>query len=272
MQVAESFNMTFELPFTMPPAHCQRFKNKVAVVTAATAGIGLAIAYRLAQEGASVVISSRKQKNVDEVVQFLSLKGFDVIGVQCHVDKDEDRANLVKTVKELKGRVDVLVSNAASSTHMGSILDVKDSDWDKMFRTNVRAGLLLSQAFVPLMPSGSSILFVSSIAGFTPEFPISTYGVTKTALFGLTKALAKELSREKNIRVNCLAPGVIKTSFSKTLWESESAHEMSTSSVFMQRIGVPHEMAGPAAFLCSEDASFITGEIIIAAGGVNARI
>ena len=120
------------------------------------------------------------------------------------------------------------------------------------------------------MKNGGSIVFVSSIAGFNPTAPLGGYGVTKTALFGLTKGLAAELGASKNIRVNCVAPGVIRTRFSRMLWENNDVLESVNKGCILSRVGKPEEIAGPVAFLCSKDASYITGETILVAGGKGA--
>nr|AND95631.1 Dehydrogenase/reductase SDR family member 4 [Chromera velia] len=251
---------------------CRRFEGKLAVVTASTAGIGLAIATRLASEGADVVVSSRKEDAVRKTETELQAKGLSVKGVVCHVDKKGDRERLLQTAVQWKGKkIDVLVSNAASSTSFGTTLDTPEKSWDKMFQTNVKAAFLLVQEALPVLPPGSSVLLVASYLGFQPEAPIGVYGITKTALFGLTKALALELG-PSGVRVNCLAPGVVKTNFSRLLWEDESANEAASSRTALKRVGEPDEMGGPAAFLLSEDASYVTGETVVAAGGMQSRL
>eukprot|EP00386_Alphamonas_edax_P009244 GDKI01030429.1.p1 GENE.GDKI01030429.1~~GDKI01030429.1.p1 ORF type:complete len:280 (-),score=77.88 GDKI01030429.1:22-861(-) len=251
---------------------CKRFEGKVCVVTASTAGIGLAIARRLLQEGGDVVISSRRQGNVDDVLMDLKSEGYDnVRGIACHVSNPKDRHRLLEFTLEWRGRVDVLVSNAAASTSFGSTLDTSEDGWNKMFDTNVKAAFLLAREFAPKIPPNGCILFVSSYLAFQPEQPIGVYGITKTALLGLTKALAAELG-SSGIRVNCLAPGVVKTNFSRLLWESEAANAEMTKRTQLGRLAETEEMAGPAAFLCSEDASYVTGETLVAAGGMQSRL
>uniref|UniRef100_A0A452G3L3 Dehydrogenase/reductase SDR family member 4 n=1 Tax=Capra hircus TaxID=9925 RepID=A0A452G3L3_CAPHI len=184
-------------------------ENKVALVTASTDGIGFAIARRLAQDGAHVVVSSRKQQNVDRAVAALQGEGLSVSGTVCHVGKAEDRERLVATAVKLHGGVDILVSNAAVNPFFGSLMDVTEEVWDKVLDINVKAAALLTKAVVPEMAKrgGGSIVIVSSIGAYSPLGP---YNVSKTALLGLTKNLAIELA-EWNVRVNCLA-----------LWEGEA--------------------------------------------------
>jgi len=247
-------------------------KDKVAIVTASTDGIGFAIAQRLLEEGCKVTVSSRKLPNVEKAVAELKSKGFkNVIGVPCHVaNKDQIKDMVEKTVKAF-GTVDILVSNAGVSPVPGPILGSDDVQWDKIFEINVKAAWYLTRACKPYLKSGSSILFVSSVAGFRPVPPIGLYGVSKTALFGLTKSLALELGPE-NIRVNCLAPGTIVTKMSEMLTEEGELSKSILAQISLGRFGQSHEMASTVAFLCSDEASYVTGEILVAAGGMPAHL
>ncbi|XP_036740549.1 dehydrogenase/reductase SDR family member 4-like isoform X4 [Manis pentadactyla] len=190
--------------------------NKVALVTASTEGIGFAIARRLAQDGAHVVVSSRKQQNVDQAVATLQGEGLSVMGTVCHVGKAEDRERLVATALNLYGGIDILISNAAVSPFFGNLLDATEDVWDKILGINVKAAALMTKAVVPEMEKrgGGSVVIVASIAAYNAFPGLGPYNVSKTALLGLTKNLALELA-QKNIRVNCLAPGLIKTNFSR---------------------------------------------------------
>ncbi|XP_055989190.1 dehydrogenase/reductase SDR family member 4 isoform X4 [Sorex fumeus] len=213
-------------------ARRDRLANKVALVTASTDGIGFAIARRLAQDGAHVVVSSRKQQNVDRAVTTLQGEGLSVTGTVCHVGKAEDRERLVATAVKLHGGVDILVSNAAVNPFFGNMLDASEEVWDK---------------------------------GLGP------YNVSKTALLGLTKNLALELG-PRNIRVNCLAPGLIKTSFSSVFWTDKAREDSIKEIMRIGRIGKPEECAGIVSFLCSEDASYINGETVVVGGGTPSRL
>ncbi|GBG63639.1 hypothetical protein CBR_g38950 [Chara braunii] len=207
-------------------SQCRRLEGRVAVVTASTAGIGLGIARRLGHEGASVVVSSRKQKNVDEAVNTLRSEGIDVMGAVCHVGSAQQRKALVKAT-------------------------VKD-------------------AAAHISPGCGSVIFISSISAFDPAPPIATYAITKTALLGLTKGLATELAPE--VRVNCVAPGIVPTNFAAALVTSDEAREASVSKTLLGRLGTPADIGSVVAFLASDDASYITGETIIAAGGMQSRL
>ncbi|XP_069490027.1 dehydrogenase/reductase SDR family member 4-like isoform X1 [Ambystoma mexicanum] len=247
--------------------------KKVALVTASTEGIGLAIARRLAQDGAHVVVSSRKKANVDRTVEELRAENLSVSGVVCHVGKEEDRQRLVATAVEQFGGIDILVSNAAVNPFAGNILDSTDEVWEKILDVNVKATFLLVKLVVPHMQKrgAGAIVIVSSLAGYSPFQTLGPYSVSKTALLGLTKALSPELA-PMNIRVNCLAPGLIKTKFSSSLWQDESMMNHMLASLGVQRLGTPEDCAGTVSFLCSPDAAYITGETIVVAGGSQSRL
>eukprot|EP00927_Polykrikos_kofoidii_P069691 TRINITY_DN65270_c0_g1_i1.p1 TRINITY_DN65270_c0_g1~~TRINITY_DN65270_c0_g1_i1.p1 ORF type:complete len:254 (+),score=39.05 TRINITY_DN65270_c0_g1_i1:139-900(+) len=251
----------------------QRFSGKVCVVTGSTAGIGLATAERLLSEGAIVVISSRKQANVDTTLEALRKQhGEDrMSGLACHVGKVEDRDALAQHVVKKHGEFDVLVLNAATSPPQPTILETSETLFDKIMDVNVKAQLGLVQAMAPFMSGGGSICFVSSVGGYTPGAPHPAYGISKTAVFGLTRALATELSGQ-GIRVNCVAPGMVRTAFSKPLWENQDIADMVVKSTLLKRLGTAEEIAGCIAFLCSADAGFVTGEVLAAGGGPAPRL
>uniref|UniRef100_A0A8D2AJJ1 Dehydrogenase/reductase SDR family member 4 n=1 Tax=Sciurus vulgaris TaxID=55149 RepID=A0A8D2AJJ1_SCIVU len=243
-----------------------KLANKVAVVTGSTNGIGFTIARRLAQDGAHVVISSRKQQNVDQAVNTLQGEGLSVTGTMCHVGKAEDRERLVSTALEHCGGVDFLVCTAGVNPFVGSTLGSSEQVWDKILSVNVKAPALLLSQLLPHMENRGqgSVVLVSSAAAYVPYARLGAYNVSKTALLGLTKTLAVELA-PKNIRVNCLVPGFIKTDFSQ-LTEDPDLEEYLKKLFGIQRVGKPEDCAGLVSFLCSPDASYITGENIVVAG------
>jgi len=250
--------------------------GRVAIVTASTDGIGLAIAKRLANDGAKVMISSRKEKNVQRALDTLYSDGLSndkVKGVVCHVGSQTDRAKLIEATVSNFGGVDILVSNAATNPTMGSIFDCSEEAWDKIFEVNVKAAFLLTKELVPHLEKrkGSNIVYVSSIAGFQPFAILGAYSVSKTALLGLTKAVAQELGPQ-NIRVNCVAPGVIRTRFSSAITNNDVIHDKMMEIVPLGRVGEPDEIAGLVSFLVSDDASYVTGETYVAAGGQPSRL
>ncbi|EHH63491.1 dehydrogenase/reductase SDR family member 2, mitochondrial isoform X6 [Macaca nemestrina] len=191
--------------------------ERVAVVTGSTSGIGFAIARRLAQDGAHVVISSRKQQNVDRAAAQLQREGLSVAGIVCHVGKAEDRERLVATALEHCGGIDFLVCCAGVNPLVGSTLGTSEQIWDKILNVNVKSPALLLSQLLPYMEKRKgAVTLVSSVAAYFPRMELGVYNVSKTALLALTRTLALELA-PKDIRVNCLVPGVIKTDFSKVV-------------------------------------------------------
>lgn len=253
----------------------KRFQGKTVIITASTLGIGKAIAERFAQEGASVVISSRKQKNVDEVVDDFKSKGYDVLGLVCHAGKMEHLQNLVDKTVEKYGKIDVLVSNVAVNPAMGPILNANEQQYDKIFDVNVKSHFFLLKMAYPHIPKNadSSVIVVSSVGGFNPSEALGLYSVSKTALIGLIKALRYQLAKD-GVRINGLAPGVFKTRFAEALWKDPKSPitKMSLASIPQGRFGEPEECGGVAAFLASKDAGHITGETIVINGGNHARL
>lgn len=251
-----------------------RLDGKVAVVTASTEGIGFAIAKRLAQEGAKVVVSSRNQAKVDAAISQLKKDGLGekVIGTVCHVGKAEDRKRIFDEAVKLGG-LDILVSNAGVSPAMGPILDCSEQVWDKIFELNVKAGFLLAKDAMPHFKKrgGGKIIFISSIGGYQPIPFIGAYCVSKTALLGLTKVIASDVAGD-NVTVNCIAPGIIETKFSQPLTSDEANQAHILSLTALKRLGKPDDIAGVAAFLASSDSDYITGETILVTGGIPARL
>lgn len=248
----------------------RRFQGKVAVVTASTQGIGFAIAERLGLEGASVVVSSRRQKNVEEAVEKLRAKGIDVLGVACHVSSREQRRDLIQKTVNKYGGIDILVSNAAANPTVNPIVEVPEPVLDKLWEVNVKATILLVQDAAAHLSQESSIIIISSIAAYSPEASMAMYGVTKTALLGLTKALAAEMA--PNTRVNTVAPGFVPTHFADFLVRNEDIRNSIEERTLLGRLGKTTDMASAVAFLASSDASFITGETLVVAGGLPSRL
>nr|XP_027775890.1 dehydrogenase/reductase SDR family member 2, mitochondrial-like [Marmota flaviventris] len=241
--------------------------DKVAVITGSTKGIGFAIARHLAQNGAHVVICSRKQWNVDQAVTTLQKEGLSVTGTVCHVGKAEDRDRLVAKALEHHKGIDFLVCVAGVNPLVGSTLGASEQVWDKILGVNVKAPALLLSQLLPHMENrgGGSVVLVSSVAAYMPISKLGVYNTSKTALLGLCKSLAVELA-PKGIRVNSIVPGIIKTDFiqmEKTLPYTPS----DLNKIYgLQRLGEPEDCAGIVSFLCSSDASYITGENITVAG------
>ncbi|XP_049624925.1 dehydrogenase/reductase SDR family member 2, mitochondrial-like [Suncus etruscus] len=244
-----------------------KFANKVAVLTGSTNGIGLACARRLAQEGAHVVICSRKKDNVDKAVAMLQGEGLSVTGTVCHVGKAEDRERLVTTALEHNKGVNFLVCVAGVNPLVRSTMGTSEQIWDKILEVNVKAPALLLKQLLPHMENRgqSSVILVSSVVAYNPTVELGVYNISKTAILGLTKTLAKELA-PKNIRVNCIAPGLIQTDFIKKISEEPAAWNIIKEREAIQREGVPEDCSGLVSFLCSPDAAYISGETIAVAG------
>ncbi|XP_030036115.1 dehydrogenase/reductase SDR family member 4 [Manduca sexta] len=275
LKFLSSYNIPKMIPYTVSTRenHSVRLKGKVAIVTASTEGIGYAIAKRLGDEGASIIISSRKESNVNKAVKSLRDDGINVEGVVCHVANAEQRKQLFDMANNKFGGLDILVSNAAVNPSVAPILETDDNVWDKIFEINVKCSWLLAKEAYPFLMKrgGGSIVFISSIAAYQPMEPLGAYSVSKTTLLGLTKAIANEIVHD-NIRVNCVAPGIVATKFASAITSNEAGAERSLSIVPMKRFGKPSEIASAVAFLVSDDASYITGETIAAAGGAHAHL
>ena len=242
--------------------------NKVAIVTGSTRGIGKSIAIQLASAGAKVIISGRKQETCDLVSNELNNKGFFTKPIACHVgDKDQINDLINQTIKEF-GCIDILVSNAATNPSFGPISKLEDKAFDKIMDVNVKASIWLSNLVAKHMvkKKKGSIIILSSITAILGTDNIGAYGISKAAEAALVRNLAVELGPE-GIRVNGIAPGLIKTDFSRALWENPSNLKRQENLTPLRRIGTPDDIAGIAHFLACEASSFITGQLIIADGG-----
>jgi dehydrogenase/reductase SDR family member 4 len=242
--------------------------GKIALVTGASKGIGEAIARYLAHAGATVVINSRKQDELDLVAAEIKKEGGKCIGIAANAGDLESCQQLVKAVIEQHGGIDILVNNAATNPVYGGILEAESWAFDKIMTVNVKAPFELSKLVFQSMKSrgGGSIINISSIAGITPDPGLGLYSVSKAALNMLTKASAKEWGTA-GIRVNAICPGLIKTKFSKALWENEDILKKFTKNIAIPRMGTVEEIAGLALFLASDAASYTTGGIFTADGG-----
>ncbi|XP_061231773.1 dehydrogenase/reductase SDR family member 4-like [Neopsephotus bourkii] len=248
--------------------------GKVAAVTAATDGIGLAVAAALARAGAHVVLSSRRADHVEAALGRLRALGLEhVTGCVCHVGRAQDRQALVQKALDTYGGIDILVSNAATNPVMGSTLEAEEEAWEKIFQVNVTAAAMLIRLVVPHMEKrgGGSIVVMSSLAGYMPFPALGPYSVSKAALLGLVKALGPEL-RPRGIRINGVAPGLIRTRFSRALWEDESMRNHVMKTMGIDRLGTPDDVAGVVTFLCSPAAAYVTGETLVVAGGAPSRL
>ena len=242
--------------------------GKVAIVTGSSKGIGLSIARGLSENGAKVVISSRKQEAVDAVAQEFKEAGLEATGIECHIGDAKQREQLIAKTMEVYGRIDILVNNAAINPFYGPLEAAEEALFDKIMNVNVKAPWLLSNLALPHMKAngGGSIINISSVEGIHPGFRLGLYSMTKSTLIMLTKNQAKEWGRY-GIRSNVVCPGLIKTKFSESLWSDEKLVAQYTGVVPLKRVAEPDEMAGVVMLLASDAGSYMTGGVYTADGG-----
>lgn len=241
--------------------------DKVAIVTGSSKGIGKSIAQGLAENGARVVVTSRKQEAVEAVAKSFREAGLEAMGIACHVGNSEDRHKLIDETIEHYGRIDILVNNAAINPFYGPLEGANEEIFNKIMDVNVKAPWILSNLVLPHMKAnGGSIINISSVEGIHPGFQLGLYSMTKSALIMLTKNQAKEWGRF-GIRSNVICPGLIKTKFSEGLWSDEKLVSYYTGVVPLQRVAEPDEMAGLVMLLASDAGSYMTGGVYAADGG-----
>jgi NAD(P)-dependent dehydrogenase (short-subunit alcohol dehydrogenase family) len=245
--------------------------GKVAVVTGSSRGIGRAIAERLAEHGAKVVVSSRKAEACKEVADAINKKhGKDsAIVIPANISSKDELKNLVEETDKKLGKIDVLVCNAASNPYFGPLAGIQDDQFRKILDNNIISNHWLAQLVSPQMIKRreGSIIIVSSIGGLRGSPVLGAYCISKAADFQLARNLAVEYGPH-NVRVNCIAPGLIKTDFARALWEDKERLKVREEQTPLRRIGEPDEVAGAAVFLASAAGSFVTGQNIVIDGGV----
>ena len=244
-------------------------KGKTAIITGSSRGIGKAIAIRMAQYGAKVMISSRKIDACNAVVEEIKALGGEAYAQECNIASKEALQNLCDVSYEKLGKVDILVLNAASNPYYGPLAKITDEAFDKVMNNNVKSNLWLSNMVLPKMAEtgGGKAIVISSIAGIKGSNVLGAYSISKTADLGLVRSLAVEWG-PKNITVNALCPGIIKTDFAKALWDNPEILASVEKNAPLKRIGTPDEVAGAAILLASSSGSFITGQKIVMDGGV----
>ena len=242
-------------------------KDKVALITGASRGIGQAVAIGLAQAGADVVIASRKLPDLEKVAEEIKKTGRKCLPVAAHVGKMEEISNLMKKVLEEFGKIDILVNNAATNPTMASAMDVDERAWDSIMNLNLKGLFFLSQAVAKVMKEkgGGKIINVSSIGGITPDL-LPVYCISKAAVIMATKVMAQQWA-PYNIRVNAIAPGLTKTRFSEALWKNPDILKMAMSRTPLARPADPEEMVGAIIYLVSDASSYVTGQVIAIDGG-----
>jgi dehydrogenase/reductase SDR family member 4 len=245
--------------------------GKVALVTGGSRGIGRAIALQLADAGADVIVSSRKLPDLEKVAEEIKGRGRKSLAVSAHNAKMEDLQNLMAKVKSEFGRLDILVNNAVANPVMADVLHMEEAPFDLIMSANIKGYYFLSQAAARMMVeqgSGGAIVNIASVGGYFVTIGLGPYCISKAAIIMMTKCLAAELGPHK-IRVNCIAPGIVKTKFSQALWSNEKMMAELMKKMPLQKISEPEEIARTALYLASEASSFMTGSTLIIDGGAN---
>jgi NAD(P)-dependent dehydrogenase (short-subunit alcohol dehydrogenase family) len=242
--------------------------GKVAVVTGSTRGIGRAIAEAMAAAGARVVITSRKADMCDEVASEFLNNGCDAHPVPCNVGRREDLERLVSETFRHFGAIDLLVLNAAINPYRGPLSQLPEDVFTKVIDSNLRSKLHLCNLVLPRMAGkgGGSVIVISSIVGLRGSLMLGMYAITKAADMQLVRNLAVEWG-PANIRVNGIAPGIVRTDFARALWENPEIAAQAASSYPLRRFGEPDDLGGAAVFLASRAAAWMTGQTIVIDGG-----
>ncbi len=244
--------------------------GKVAIITGSSRGIGKAIAERMAQHGAKVVISSRKAGPCEEVAAAINAAEGEgtAIAVPANISSKEDLQRVVDEARKAFGKVDIVVCNAASNPYYGPMAGIADDQFRKILDNNIVSNHWLINMVIPEMieRKDGAVIIVSSIGGLRGSPVIGAYNISKAADFQLARNLAHEYGKH-GIRVNCIAPGLIKTDFAKALWDNPETLKRSTETVPLRRIGEPDEIAGAAVFLASAAGTFMTGQAVVVDGG-----
>lgn len=244
--------------------------DRVALITGASQGIGKAIAAGFAEMGATVVVNSRKQDAVDAVVAEFHEQEWQAAGIAANVGDVEQAHGLVDETVARFGRIDIVVNNAAVNPVFGAAVDTEERAFDKIIAVNVKAPFeICKRAFPHLRQTQGAVINISSIGGITPEQGIGVYSTSKAALINLTKVFAREWG-PYGVRANVICPGLIKTKFSRALWQNEPIKQHFLRQVPLNRVGLPHEVAGLAVFLASAAGAYCTGGVYLVDGGFTA--
>jgi NAD(P)-dependent dehydrogenase (short-subunit alcohol dehydrogenase family) len=244
--------------------------GRVAVITGSSRGIGRAVAERLAQHGAKVVISSRKADACQSVADAINAARGDrtAIAVAANISSKDDLRNLTAKAREAFGKIDILVCNAATNVHMGPMSTITDEQFRKMLDNNILSNHWLIQLVAPEMSARreGAIVIVSSVGGLQGSAILGAYSLSKAADLQLARNLAVELG-PLNITVNCVAPGIIKTDFARALWQNPKIAKATEAATPLRRLGEPDDVAGAVVFLCSPAGRYVTGQTLVIDGG-----
>lgn len=246
--------------------------GKVALLTGASRGMGRQMAEALARQGATVVISARKQEQLDAAAAEINaaIGETRVYAVAANAGRKEDLERLVEETHRLAGPIDIVIGNAGVNPHYGPIGEIPDEAYNKIMQTNVQSNLWLARLVAPDMAAkgSGSMIFTASVGALKPSPTLGTYGMSKLALIGLVRNLALEYGPQ-GIRANAICPGVVKTEFARALWDSEAGEERARTQVPLRRFGQPEDFAGVAVFLASDASSYMTGQALTLCGGTN---
>ena len=243
--------------------------GKVAIVTGASKGIGEAMARGLAEHGAKVVVSSRKQEAVEEVAASFKADGLEAVGIACHVADETQRQNLIEQTLSTYGRIDCLINNAGTNPYFGPIDQMPAAAYQKTMDINLNAPMELSKLTYPHMKSvgSGSVIHISSIEGLHATAGFAAYNLSKAGLVMLAQNQAAEWGKD-NIRVNVICPGLVKTKLSAALWSDENNLKKFKQNIPLGRMAMPDEMAGLAVFVAADASSYMTGAVLVNDGGI----
>ena len=242
--------------------------GKVALITGGSRGIGRAIALGLAEAGADIVLASRNMPDLELVSHEISQKGRKALPLSANISRLTEIDSLVKRAKDEFGHIDILVNNAATNVVFGSVFEINEGAWDAIIRLNLKGYFFLSQTVgkVMLENGGGRIINIASVDGIRPRLGAGVYSISKAGIIMLTQVLAQEWGQH-NIRVNGIAPGIVKSRFSKALWGNPIIRKSTEASTALGRIAEPEEIAGVAVFLASNASSYMTGQTVLLDGG-----
>ncbi|MEC9433768.1 MAG: SDR family oxidoreductase [Pseudomonadota bacterium] len=246
--------------------------GKTALLTGASKGMGRAMAEALAAHGATVVISSRKQDQLDAAAAEINaaIGAERVHAVAANAGRHAELEALVDKTRKLAGPIDIVVGNAGVNVHYGKISEIPDAAYEKTMATNVQSNLWLARLVVGDMIArgGGSMMFTSSVGAFKPSATLGLYGVSKLALIGLVRNLADEFGPQ-GVRANAICPGLIRTDFARALWDNPEAEARANSQIPLRRLGTPDDFGGVAVFLASDASKYMTGQALTVCGGTN---